>query len=144
MVKKLEASKQWVERYQVDSLTSDDESYTVSKKIDGTWACSCKRWIFHKAPKVNCKHIGAVLSSFEWNAVGGFGPMPAPKRSAVEMFAEGYFGQIPVMATRMQMYEFAEKFAESRGSAIIEKPSVEVEEATVGEFKITRKFRLNA
>lgn len=138
MVIRLGATKQWVERYQVDSLTGD-ASYTVSQKFDGTWACSCPAWKFHKAPKPDCKHIESVIMA------GLFGDRkpPVPKKRPVEVFAEQFVGE-QLVVTKEQMYEFAEKFAESRGSVTVETPSVEVEAATVGEFKITRKFRLNA
>ena len=132
MVKKLEASKQWVERYQVDSLSGENESYTVSKKVDGTWACSCPRWIFHKAPKVDCKHIEAVQA--------GFIPVAVVWRSPVELFAESYWGAAyPVMISRKQVLMFAEAFAKSAGTSV--PPVEEAVVETVGEFKITRKFR---
>ena len=139
MVKELVASKQWIARYEVDSLTGDDESYIVSEKVDGTWACSCPAWKFHKAPKVNCKHILATFLSLN------VAKPVVPKKRLVEVFAEKYFdGLIPLTIARENMFKFAEKFAESNGAANVESLSVEAEEVTVGEFKITRKFRLNA
>jgi predicted nucleic acid-binding Zn finger protein len=44
----------WVECYLVPSQSDPNRSYVVSKKRDGTWACSCPRWIFKRE---DCKHI---------------------------------------------------------------------------------------
>ncbi len=140
MVKELAASKQWIERYQVDSLTETDKSYIVSEKTDGTWACSCPAWKFHRAPKVNCKHILATFLSLNVAK-----PAPVPKKRPVEVFAESYFvGPIPVMIPKEEMFRFAEKFAEWKVPLAAEAVSIGAEEVTVGEFKVTRKFRLNA
>ncbi len=61
MVTKLKPSAQYIARWQVTSMTSDAQ-YVVSMKADGTWACSCPFWKFHKAPKIACKHIDLILS----------------------------------------------------------------------------------
>jgi len=53
-------SKGYVEAWEVESRTEPGTAYTVSKRADGTYACSCPRWKFHQKPKVNCKHILAV------------------------------------------------------------------------------------
>lgn len=47
----------WQERWTVESMTDASKSYTVARKIDSSMGCSCPAWKFHKAPKVNCKHI---------------------------------------------------------------------------------------
>jgi hypothetical protein len=53
------SSPTWVSQWDVDSHTSS-EVYKVSQKYDGTWACSCARWKFCRAPKLDCKHIEEV------------------------------------------------------------------------------------
>lgn len=136
--KKAPSAKQWIEQYEVD--TGIDDSYTVSKKFDGTWACSCKRWVFHPKPKVNCKHIGAVLSSIG-EAVPIFQQPPVVKKRAVEEFADKFWkGLIPGVVSRQEALRFAEAFAEeTRGFEPVVEPEPELVST---EFKITRKFRL--
>lgn len=46
----------WINRWEVVSETTG-EKYIVGQKLDGSWGCSCKRWIFSKTPKPACKHI---------------------------------------------------------------------------------------
>ena len=41
--------------------TTTDKGYVITEYDDGTWACSCSAWKFHKAPRVNCKHINEIL-----------------------------------------------------------------------------------
>lgn len=54
--------KMIVERHNV--LNSKGNRYwVVSKYDDGSWACSCPSWIFHKGTKVPCKHITELLLS---------------------------------------------------------------------------------
>ncbi len=50
----------WIARWQVNSMSNLTATYTVGLKNDGTWGCSCPRWKFHKAPKVDCKHIERI------------------------------------------------------------------------------------
>ena len=52
----------WIERYTVPSESSD-RKYTVGKKDDGTWGCTCPRYKFHH---VECKHIQAVQAHPGW------------------------------------------------------------------------------
>jgi len=52
----------WAERYTVPSESSD-RTYTVGKKDDGTWGCTCPRYKFHH---VECKHIQAVQAHPGW------------------------------------------------------------------------------
>ena len=52
----------WVERYTVPSESSA-RIYTVGKKDDGTWGCTCPRYKFHH---VECKHIQAVQAHPGW------------------------------------------------------------------------------
>ena len=49
-----------IQQWQVTSTTNTSKDYTVSKRIDGTYSCSCPHWRFHKAPKPVCKHIAAL------------------------------------------------------------------------------------
>jgi hypothetical protein len=52
----------WIERYTVPSESSD-RKYTVGKKDDGTWGCTCPRYKFHHE---ECKHIQAVQAHPGW------------------------------------------------------------------------------
>jgi len=52
----------WVDRWYVNSHSSDKE-YTVSRAEDGeTWGCSCPAWTFqrHRIRDGICKHIREV------------------------------------------------------------------------------------
>lgn len=40
--------------------SSDGSTWKVSERVDGTFACSCPKWKFARAPKPECHHIGAV------------------------------------------------------------------------------------
>jgi hypothetical protein len=46
----------WVDQWHVTSRSSG-KVYTVSLADDGTWGCSCPRWIFARE---DCKHIKEV------------------------------------------------------------------------------------
>ena len=48
--------KQQIKRQIVTSNSSSAE-YVVAKYDDGSWACSCPAWKFHKGERVDCKHI---------------------------------------------------------------------------------------
>jgi hypothetical protein len=144
ILKKAPSAKQWVEQYEVDSTTGLDESYIVSKKVDGTWACSCKRWIFHPKPKIDCKHISAVRRYIgDTDLRSALFPtpvtLPVRQKRAVELFAEKYWNGGPPTAlfTKDYLFQFAEEFAKTRGPE-----PAPVEPELSGEFKITRKFRL--
>ncbi len=55
---------QWEERTEVKSMSDSTKTYTVARrKRDGVIGCSCGKWVFHKAPKVHCKHILALLEA---------------------------------------------------------------------------------
>jgi hypothetical protein len=43
-----------------DVPTSSDGTWKVSERVDGTFACSCPKWKFARAPKRECHHIAAV------------------------------------------------------------------------------------
>jgi hypothetical protein len=49
-------AKSKLHQWDVASRSSSD-SYKVTEYDDGSWACSCPRWKFGKAPKQDCKHI---------------------------------------------------------------------------------------
>lgn len=49
----------YVRGWDVASTTSDDV-YRVSERKDGSFACNCPAWKFHRAPKPECKHICSV------------------------------------------------------------------------------------
>lgn len=53
----------WIKRIPVKSTSSEDV-YTVAQKVDGTFGCSCKAWIFQrkKMPNGHCKHITFALA----------------------------------------------------------------------------------
>ena len=39
-------------------MSEPDKKYNVGQKTDGSWGCSCPRWIFSKEkPRPDCKHI---------------------------------------------------------------------------------------
>lgn len=53
-------TKQILEQHDIQSTTSSSK-YKVTKYDDGSWACSCPAWKFHKGTRVNCKHIQEVI-----------------------------------------------------------------------------------
>src|ERR1700721_1993910 len=53
----------WKERWTVQSTTDASKEYTLARKQDGTFGCSCPAWKFHKAPKPHCKHLIALLET---------------------------------------------------------------------------------
>ena len=166
MIQKRETTsqKQWLDQWDVTG--SNGDPYVVSLKGDGTYACSCPRWKFHKAPKVDCKHISAVTGvvvSKPRNTAGGFtylknaaeamkwqelgyGKWPeekARKNRPVDVFFDKFFGPgrdlYDTKFSYDKMCEFAEAFAKESGGVTEAQESETVES---GEFKITRKFRL--
>ena len=59
--KKVKGSNVWPDRWEMQSTTDPDVTYILARKKDGTFGCSCPRWKFHKAPKIACKHLIALL-----------------------------------------------------------------------------------
>jgi hypothetical protein len=49
----------YIRSWDIESSTSD-KVYKVSQRADGSLACNCPAWKFHKAPKVDCRHCDAV------------------------------------------------------------------------------------
>lgn len=41
--------------------TTTDKGYVITKYSDGSWACSCPAWKFHRGERVNCKHINEII-----------------------------------------------------------------------------------
>ena len=53
---RLPDGKLWINRFQIQSESSD-ALYTVSQnKVHRHWGCSCMGWIFHRS----CKHLKAL------------------------------------------------------------------------------------
>ena len=52
----------WIARYSVES-SNGDKLYTVAKKDDGTWGCTCPVFKFRH---IECKHIQAVQANPSW------------------------------------------------------------------------------
>ena len=50
----------WFESWQVQSESDPSKFYTVSRKTDGTFGCSCPAWTVRR---INCKHIKVIASS---------------------------------------------------------------------------------
>lgn len=51
----------YVEFWYVASFSDPNKTYKVSKKADGTYACSCPHWLYRRPPD-GCKHIQYVLT----------------------------------------------------------------------------------
>lgn len=41
--------------------TRTDKGYVITQYDDGSWACSCPAWKFHRGERVNCKHINEII-----------------------------------------------------------------------------------
>jgi len=46
----------------IRSFTDPDKKYTVKKKEDGTFSCSCPAWIFNHSGDRTCKHLHAIFT----------------------------------------------------------------------------------
>ena len=51
----------WVQRWQIPG--SNGSTWTVARKRDGSFGCSCPAWKFAKAPKPDCHHILQVKAN---------------------------------------------------------------------------------
>lgn len=55
------AKNPWVERWPVEGT---EDTWTVSRREDGSWGCSCPKWIFQKVPegsrREDCHHIRQI------------------------------------------------------------------------------------
>jgi len=52
--------KDKINQYFANASKSNKE-YVITEYDDGSWACSCPAWIFHKGERVNCKHINQII-----------------------------------------------------------------------------------
>jgi hypothetical protein len=84
-------SSKWSEYWAVQSESRPDVTYVVAKaRKDGTWACSCPRWIYKRE---NCKHITRAVSKarlVESNHLVGevrLDAMPEKVRKAISRFS---------------------------------------------------------
>ncbi len=48
----------WVERWDVPG--NNGKTWTVGRRKDGSFGCSCPAWKFAKAPKPDCHHIAGI------------------------------------------------------------------------------------
>lgn len=72
-------SDQWIQRWEVPSRSDSGKSYTVGRKADGTFGCSCPAWKFAKAPKPDCDHIISIQDTFEINRAEKMPLLKMPK-----------------------------------------------------------------
>ena len=134
-------SRGYAEAWLVESKTDITKKYTVSKRPDGTYACSCPYWKFHPSPKPICKHIDAVRDANNERIV----PIPDSDRTATvrqSRMIEVRFDGIVVGTLNTEQ---AEKFKTSMrgiGAASPEFDAPKPPVTTFGDFTIRRKFRL--
>lgn len=57
----------WIDRWEVKGSKGD--LWTVAKKQDGTYGCSCPGWKFKPKPKPNCKHIRAIITAMNMGVI---------------------------------------------------------------------------
>lgn len=50
-------NKQWTNRFQIKSSSSDSLYTIAQQRTDGVWGCSCPGWRHHR----RCKHVTDVL-----------------------------------------------------------------------------------
>lgn len=117
-------SRGYVEAWEVESLTDSAKVYTVSKRKDGTLACSCPAWKFAHAPKPDCKHIRALRSDL----------ITAPTTLAAKLVTVLFDGAVVARITQAQADRLRAQL-----------PGMQPEPATVisSEFRIRRKFRFD-
>jgi hypothetical protein len=49
-------NKQYTNRFEINSETSDRVYTVAQRKSNGEWCCSCPGWIRHR----HCKHLSAI------------------------------------------------------------------------------------
>lgn len=80
-MRQLASSKTYLFRWEVNSRTEPDKTYVVSMKHDGTWGCSCPRWIFNRErPRPDChhiEHVKGVEPRVEAPSTGPYRPEPS-------------------------------------------------------------------
>ena len=42
---------------------TNGDNWKVSERQDGTFACNCPKWKFHRGEKIDCHHIDAIKAS---------------------------------------------------------------------------------
>jgi hypothetical protein len=127
-------SRGYVDAWEVESLTEPGKVYVVSKRRDGTMACSCPRWKFAHAPKADCKHIQALRfeASLEASPIP---TMPVANRTfSTTEFVNVYFGTSFV--ARLSTVEAARLRANLQAAKT-------PEPVITAEFSIRRKFRFD-
>lgn len=50
----------WLHTWDVYSRTDPNKMWKVALSRTGIWGCSCPKWKFCKAPKIDCHHIGKI------------------------------------------------------------------------------------
>jgi len=61
----------YIKSWNVPNSDGDGE-WKVSQRLDGSFACTCPAWRFHKAPKPPCHHIQAVKDDVATNPASAF------------------------------------------------------------------------
>lgn len=75
-------SEKWVEFHAVESDSRKGVFYTVARASDGSWGCSCPRWIYHREV---CKHIRRVAdTSYTQKIFFELDEVPEPARVQVQ------------------------------------------------------------
>ena len=136
-------SRGYAEAWLVESKTDTTAKYTVSKRPDGTFACSCPAWKFRPAPKVDCKHILGVreaLNDDSTAAVVNSLKTYQEERRAVGNTVEVTFDGVLIgHITEAQAEQFKANMRLASGP---KPPQPSPLTTTYGDFTIRRKFRL--
>jgi hypothetical protein len=112
--------------WDIESLTDASKSYSVSKRLDGSFACSCPAWKFHRAPKVDCKHIRFVKDSERAPDMTRRTPDNWTPPPAIALMRAA---ELPKLQPRV---------------TVPSPPAIEPEPVSTYEFAIRRKFRATA
>jgi len=56
-------SPRYITRALIQSFTNPEKKYTIKRKDDGSYSCSCPSWIFNHSGDRMCKHLRAVLEN---------------------------------------------------------------------------------
>lgn len=79
-------SKTWVNRFEVESETSN-RLYIIAKRANkNEWGCSCRGWIIHR----NCKHLRAVMPMIEAASKQSSAPKAKPSASKKPIYKRLY------------------------------------------------------
>jgi len=136
-------SSGYVEAWEIESLTEPGTAYTVSKRAEGTYACSCPRWKFHPKPKPDCKHIAALLREIDGTAPAQMADIAAelnralPKNIRVSVQVDAYrtiTPPVPIL-TKDGRRKLEQAYAESQTRKLAELDGLE-------RFTVRRKFKL--